>query len=356
MNNRVTSSDVARLADVSRSAVSRAFTPGAVVAESTRRKIYEAAETLGYRPNAIARMLIKRRSDLVGVVLGSLTNQFLSVLAARLIEAIHRAGLRPLLFQAASRSELDRLLPQVLQYQVSSILATGFTPDPDVAASCWRAGAPVIVVNRATPPGYPGISIATDHEAGGRLAADVLLDAGYSRIAVLLGDESMSTHRARRTGFERRLAERGYAPLAIDTGPFTFERGFAGALGLFAGSEHPDAVFCSGDLIALGALDALRVRLTLRVPDDVGVLGFDDIPPAAWPAYDLTTIRQPLDEVVAAVGDHLEAADPPRLDPVRLVLPPSVVLRATLRAPDPTGLRTDRERSNVTLHTSALQP
>lgn len=331
VDKRVTSSDVARLAAVSRSAVSRAFTPGGVVAESTRRKVYEAAERLGYRPNAIARMLIKRRSDLVGVVLGSLTNQFLSVLAARLIEAIHRAGLRPLLFQAASRIELDRLLPQVSQYQVSAILTTGFTPHPEVAASCARAGAPVIVVNRATPPGYPGISIATDHVGGGRLAADVLLDAGYGRIAVLLGDESMSTHQARLAGFEGRLAERGTAAFAIDTGPFTFERGMDRAMSLFAGPERPDAVFCSGDLIALGALDALRVRLRLRVPDDVGVLGFDDIPTAAWPAYDLTTIRQPLDEIVVAVGEHLDSVDSPRPEPVRLLFAPSLVLRSTLR-------------------------
>lgn len=297
MVQRVTANDVARVAGISRSAVSRAFTDGASVSEEMRRKAHAAAESLGYRPNAIARMLNKQRSEIVGVVLGSLTNPFLSHLSARLLDRLQAAGFRPLLFQANSREELDALLPVVLQYQVSAILVTGFTPQPGIADSCARAGAPVLVVNRVVPADYPGVSVATDHYAGGRLAATVLAQAGYERFIAIVGDTSMSTHQARLRGFADGLGELGHRLRATMDGPFTHEGGFKATLAALSAEPDADVLFCSGDILAFGAIDAARHRLGLDIPRQLGVLGFDDVPMASWPGYHLSTIRQPVEEI-----------------------------------------------------------
>lgn len=328
----MTASDVAKAAGISRSAVSRAFTDGASVSDDTRRRAVEAAEHLGYRPNAIARMLIQQRSDLIGVVLGSLTNQFLSTLSASLLQALHQAGLRPLLFQASTRDELDQRLLTVLQYQVAAIVVTGFTPHPDTARRCAEAGAPVVVVNRSVPPGYPGVSVATDNYAGGRLAAEVLFQAGYRRIAMAIGDETMSTHRARRQGFTERLEELLHSPAGVESASFTHAGGFELGLRITEGPK-PDAIFCSGDLLAFGVLDALRSERRMDIPGDIGVLGFDDVPMAAWPGYNLSTIRQPVGDIVSEVVGVLgRTRARPLVGSTSILLPPAFVQRGTTRS------------------------
>lgn len=328
---RATSSDVAKLAGVSRSAVSRAFTDDSSVSDATRRKVLTAAETLGYRPNVIARMLNKRGSDIVGVLLGSLTNQFLTSLSSRLLDAIHEGALRPLLFQMSSRSELEDQITSALQYQVASLVIVGFTPPEEIAQRCNRLGVPVIVVNRAIKTGYPVISIATDHYQGGRLAAEVLQQSGAERIATIMGDPSMSTHSARLRGLLDRLAELGMSQVGGINTQMTHEAGHAAAIQLMQGANKPDAIFCSGDILAFGALDALRFSLGLAVPRDVGVLGFDDLPVSSWPGYNLSTIRQPVEGIVAEVMgmlNRMRSKSP--TSNVSLLLGPEYVSRGTL--------------------------
>lgn len=329
---RVTSADVAGVAGVSRSAVSRTFTPGASVAGDTRRRVLEAAKELGYQPNAIARMLNKRNSEIVGVMLGSLTNPFLSNLSALLLSRLQASEFRPLLFQASTRAELASVLPTVLQYQPTAILVTGLTPAPELAVRCRDAGAPVIVLNRAPGSGYPGVCIGTDHRRGGRLAAEALIDAGYRRIAMIVGDRTMSTHRERRSGLVERLGELGVELHATVDGAFTHRGGFEAALGLLTSRERPDALFCSGDVLAFGALDAARYETKLTISEQVGILGFDDVPMAAWPAYDLSTIRQPVDRIVDEAVETLQILRAP-LPPASAVtlLAPTFVQRGTTR-------------------------
>lgn len=331
--NRVTANDVSKAAGVSRSAVSRTFTPSASVSDETRQKVIRVAEQLGYRPNAIARMLIKRESDIVGVVLGNLTNQFLSNMTASLLARLQEAGLRPMLFQAASRAELNRLLPAVLQYQVGAVLVTGLTPDPEVASSCRKAGAPVVVINRALDRGYPGIGVSTDHHMGGRLAADALVRCGYRRIAAVIGDKSMSTHRARLRGLRERLEELGQELHAVSDGPFSHRGGFDAAVKLLSSPEAPDALFCSGDLLAFGALDAARHEFGLEVPTELGILGYDDVPIAAWPAYDLSTIQQPIEAIVdGAVHVFERLRKTPNLPDANTLIAPILIERRTTRS------------------------
>jgi LacI family transcriptional regulator len=331
MNRKVTADDVARLVGVSRSAVSRAFTDGASVAEETKQRILQAAVQLGYEPNAIARMLIKQQNHLVGVVIGNPANAFLSQLVTSLLDRLQEGGFFPLMFRATNAEEFARVIPTLLQYRVAAVFVTGRTPDAQVAAQCMNTGTPLCVLNRWVPGEYPGHVVSCDHEQGGRLAAEHLVAAGYRRIALITSVSHMSTHQARVRGFTRRLQELGQGLAGFEDGPFNHEGGLAAGHRLLSGPVKPDAVFCTGDMLAFGVLDAAR-RLGVATPDHLGVLGFDDIHMASWPAYDLSTIRQPIDNIVehALVVARGLSANASR---AQVLLQPELIRRATTRTP-----------------------
>ncbi len=143
-------------------------------------------------------------------------------------------------------------------------------------------------------------SVTCDNLAGGALVADFLLDRGFRRLAFVSGRPDASTNRDRWIGFSRRCATRStHVPPASQGRSFTYEEGYRGALELLRGPAQPDALFCANDILAVGALDAIRRDGGLRVPEDVAVVGFDDIGMASWPSYDLTTVRQPVDSMIA---------------------------------------------------------
>lgn len=331
-NRKVTADDVARAVGVSRSAVSRAFTPGASVSPDTKQRILQAATQLGYEPDAIARMLIKRQNNLVGVVMGNPANAFLSHLLTRLLDALQAGGYFPLLFRVAEDGDFASVLPTVLQYRVAAIFVTGRTPSPQSAAQCMTAGTPVCVLNRWIGGDYPGHVVSCDHELGGRMAADHLVQAGYKRIALITSVSQMSNHQARVRGFTRRLSELGQRLAGFEDGAFTHESGMAAGLRLLAplaSPARPDALFCTGDMLAFGALDAAR-QLAVNVPAALGVLGFDDVHMAAWPAYDLSTVAQPIDALVRHAVDfarQMQSEGPC----ARVMLPPQLVQRGTTR-------------------------
>lgn len=157
----VTSLDVARLAQVSQSAVSRTFTPGASVSEATRVKVEEAARKLGYRPNAIARTLITRRSRIIGVVMSYLENQFYPVVLEKLSQRLQRDGYHVLLFIADTR-QTDAVLAEILQYQVDGMVMASTSMSSALALRCEEAGIPVVLFNRVSSGSGNASSVTTD--------------------------------------------------------------------------------------------------------------------------------------------------------------------------------------------------
>ena len=136
------------------------------------------------------------------------------------------------------------------------------------------------------------------------MVADFLLDRGFKRLAFVSGRPDASTNRDRWMGFSQRCWARSAAlPSSSEGQGFSYEEGYRGALELLRGSNRPDALFCANDILAVGALDALRRDGGLRVPEDIAVVGFDDIAMASWPPYDLTTVRQPVDRMIAGTID-----------------------------------------------------
>lgn len=329
---RPSSLDVARLAGVSQSAVSRAFTPGASVSPATRGKVRAAAEELGYQPNALPRMLLTARSNLVALIMGELANPFYPEVQRLFLDALQARGQRVLLFALEPGRGVDDALHEVLKYRVDGIIVTSATISAETARACGRMRTPVVLFNRYIRD-RDACSICCDNVEAGRLVANLLLDAGHERPAFVSGDPAASTNSDREAGFLGRLAERGVWDVPRAVGANSYEAGRAGALALFGPSgPRPDALFCASDIIALGALDELRHGLGLRVPEDVSVVGFDDIPMAGWASYRLTTVRQQRRRMVGrAVEVLLTRLEEGLPRPLIELVPGRLVVRASAR-------------------------
>lgn len=304
MKAKVTAHDVARLAGVSQSAVSRSFTAGASVAPETRDRILAAARTLGYRPNAIARSLITRRSRIIGLVMSYLENQFYPLVIERLSQALQRDGYHVLLF-ISETADADAVLADILQYQVDGIVMASTTLSSALAQDCAEAGIPVVLFNRVAQMGamgrYSTSSVTSQNREGGRLTGELLLRTGHRRIAWLAGLENASTSLEREAGLCEALADAGHALYARAVGRYDFAEAQRAVLALFSDpATRPDALFAANDHMAIAALETLRGELGLKVPQDVSVVGFDNVPQAAWPSFDLTTVQQDIDRMVDA--------------------------------------------------------
>lgn len=329
----VTLRDVAQLAGVSQSAVSRTFTPGTSVAEATRRKVLEAAAKLGYRPNVIARTLATRQSRIIAIVVSYLQNQFYPLFIERSSQLLQNHGYHVLLFVSdgheTARPEVDELVLQMMQYQVDGIILASATLSSALARNCKIAGVPVVMFNRVAP--VPDVhTVASDNVAGGRLAARTLIECGCERIAFIAGLEDSSTNRDRERGFRDEIQNRGLRVFARAVGHYNFEHASRATREIFTGSDRPEAVFVANDHMAFAVLDTLRDDLRLRVPEDVAVIGFDNVPQAAWGGYNLTTIAQDLNLMTEAAVSILvdRQANDEKL--VRqIVTPVKLVERAT---------------------------
>lgn len=327
----VTAAEVAERAGVSRSAVSRAFTPGASVSSGTRARILDAAGRLGYRVNRLAQSLINAQSNIVGLVGADLHQPFHAECLATLSGALLAEGFQCMLLNAANAErDMGALIERVLEYRVGAIVVMNGTPSSRIVKECLDNGVPVVLVNKPMP-GFAVDTVVTDHAAGGRAAAEQLLAAGCRRLAVVSSGAQTASLLGRLNAFRDRAAEAGVRVRTWQEGPTDYSAGRAAAQALLA-DERIDGAFCVTDLLALGFLDAARLDRGRRVPDDLSVIGFDDIPQAAWSAYQLTTFRQPVRLLTDAVMQVLQRrAANPRSPHGTVTLPATLVVRATVR-------------------------
>ena len=332
----VTSLDVARLAEVSQSAVSRTFTPGASVSPLTRARIMDAACKLGYRPNAIARTLSTRRSRMIAVVVSNLQNQFYPVVVEGLSQRLQKDGYHVLLFITESE-DADELLVELLPYQVDGIVMASTHLSSGLAQQIAAARIPVVMFNRSSRAGSVS-TVSSDNAGGGRCVAKFLADGGHTRVAYLAGTEDSSTNHDRERGLRDGLAERGLRVVARAVGDYRFERAAAATRELFgrlvSHGERPDALFVASDHMAFAAIDVLRLELRLRVPQDVSVVGFDNVPQAAWGAYGLTTMAQnAVTMIEATVQTLLRQLEDDAVTRDHVVIPAEMIVRTSARLP-----------------------
>ena len=305
----ITSRDVAALAGVSQSAVSRCFTPGASIAQATRERVLKIAAELGYRPNVHARNLITGRTRIVGVVLAHLDNLFYPRFLQLLTERLQTLGMQVLLFVADGNRQAD-LMEQLLNYRVDGIVLAATTLNADLAKACTDADIPVVLFNRV--PGHAldkaFHSVQTDQACGTRTLTELLIQQGHRRIAYLAGSLQSSTNASREQGCREAMEKAGLSLFAYGVGDYDEARAREMVRSWYLEDGRrlhldrcPDAIVAADDRMALAVLDTLRHELELNVPGQVSVVGFDDVPQAAWPSYELTTYAQPLQEMIDAV-------------------------------------------------------
>lgn len=328
----ITSIDVARAAGVSQSVVSRAFSLAPGVSPATRERIQQAAAKLGYRHNQLARGLISQRSNLLALVAGALTNPLHLDLIQALSRLAQARGHRVLLVTAPDGLDMDGAVGDVLAYMPAGIVALAGTPSAARARECQRLGLPLVVVGR--DPGSTSTSwVCCDNEAEARKVARSLLAAGHRRFAFLSSrDADTSFSLARERGFCATVVEAGCAAPVVLNGGSSYAGGYASAHALLDGNAAPEAVFCAGDAIALGFMDAVRRDTPLSIPEDISTVGFDDTPMASWTSYELTTVRQRIEAMAdAAIGillaGHVEAG----VAPTAKLVPGDLIVRRSAR-------------------------
>lgn len=328
----VTLNDVAQRAGVSRSAVSRSFTPGASVSAKTRRVVEQAAADLGYSPNILARSLMTGKTQLIGLVSNNFHNPVFLQIFDQFTKGLQEKSMRPLLVNLSDEVDPGRSVQLLRAYSVEGvILASSELPD-GFAQAFLHAGLPVVhAFGRASQSAAVNMVGINNHQAG-RMAAATLIARGYTHLGFMGGPKSASTTIDRMAGFLAEAAlHRGVAVNVSFAEAYRFEDGRAEMLRLLA--EGPaQAYFCGDDVLSIGALSAAQTW-GLRVPDDLGLIGLNDMEMAGWPNINLTTIHQPFEAMIAASIDLMLAtlADPSRAPETR-VLPCRLIERGTLRA------------------------
>lgn len=335
MTDKITSLQVAERAGVSQSAVSRTFTPGASVSPKTAEKVRRAAEELGYRPNNLARSLITGKSRIIGLMVAYLENYFYPEALEKLSNELQARGYHVLIFMASQKAgNIDDVLQEILDYQVDGIIMASVSLSSDFASRCQTSGVPVVFFNRRQD--MDGISSVTcDNYRGGRRIAEFLVAGGHRRFGYIAGWHGASTQRDREAGFVAGLAEAGRTLHVREVGSFDAETACHAARAMFDRPAPPDAVFVANDHMAFQAMDVIRFEFGLSVPDDVSVVGFDDVPPAAWKAYDLTTVRQRANLMVkATVSTLLAQIDVPATPPRHIAVDAPLIVRTSARVPE----------------------
>ncbi len=331
----ITSAHVAELAGVSQSAVSRVFTPGASASSAMAKKVRKAADELGYRPNILARSLITGKSKLIGVIVAYLENQFYPEALEKLSKSLQERGYHVLVLMAKLTDDnVDQLLDTLLDYQVEGIVMASVSMSSSLAARCDAAGVPVVLFNRMQDDDRLS-AVTSDNINGGEKVAQFLIAGDHKRIAYIAGWDGASTQRDREQGFLQGLNKAGMPLYARDVGNFDFIKAQEAAHRLFDHPEKPDAVFVANDHMALAVMEYLRQKRRLRIPDDVSIVGYDDVHLASWPSFGLTTIRQPSNRMVVETVNMLIAQiKDDNTEPRKIFLESPLIVRKSARIPD----------------------
>ena len=329
---RVTSYDVARVAGVSQSAVSRAFRPGLSVSAKTKNKVMKAAKKLNYKPNAIARMLITQRSGMVAVIISSISNIVYPELLSRLTDQLADQNVKVLLFTLDDSEQLDELLEQIWTYQVDGVIALTAHFDYRDIAQFEQHNIPVVLYNRQVVD-HPVNTVCVDHEQGIRQLVDQLVTAGNKDFLVLSGPVESDVANERRRIALSHLSRNGFENVPVLYGDFSYQSGKDCFAEWMANHDAPDAVVCSNDTMAIGCIDEARGNHGLKIPEQLSVVGFDGIHAAFWTGYDLTTIRQPVNQMAkAAVSILMERISNPEAPPEKRVLSGSLIQGSSARS------------------------
>lgn len=323
--------DVAVLAGVSTSAVSRTFTDGASVSATMRAKVEQAATALGYHPNFLAASLTTRRTKLIGLVSNNFHNPVFLEVFDLFTRALQNRGLRPLLVNLSDETDPAASARMLQQYSVDGVVVASSTLPTGFAEGFAKAGVPVVhSFGRKTDAPLVHV-VGVDNVAAGRMAGRELIARGYHRVGFLGGPEAATSTQDRLAGFQGAILRQKNVSLSVSyAGAYSFEAGRAEMQRLLADTAA-EAYFCGDDVLSIGALSALA-DAGLSSPGDVGIIGFNDMEMAGWANIGLSTIHQPVAQIIEASVDLVVAlVDAPQTVPAVRLFPCHVVSRRTLR-------------------------
>ena len=327
----VTLKDVAERAGVSRSAVSRTFTEGASVSPKTRRKVEKAAAELGYRPNALASSLTTGRTKLIGLVSNNFHNPFFLQVFDLFTRLLQERGLRPLLVNLTDDTNPEDTVRLLQQYSVDGVILASSTLSPEFAYAFHEARMPVVhSFGRITASPRLHV-VGIDNVECGRMAARTLVKRGYKRVGFMGGPREATSTIDRRKGFLEVLnAESAVTVSESFATAYSFDAGRAEMLNLLDAGPT-EAYFCGDDVLSIGALSAIADR-GLKIPQDIGIIGLNDMDMARWENINLTTIRQPVREIInSSVELVVQTTESPDRPPESRFYACEIVERGTLR-------------------------
>jgi LacI family transcriptional regulator len=334
----VTSHDVARMAGLSQSTVSRALRGDPRVTGQTRERVLAAAASLGYTPNAMGRMLVSGATRTIGMVVTDISNPFYPNLIAPLHDELAVLGYRMTLF--TERLEGDdangsQPLEHLIDRGIDGAVLTTSTLEGTVPRELLRRSLPFVFLTRVVDD-IPADSVIVDNVRGAGLVATEVMRVGHRRVGAIFGPANTSTGRDRERGFREALAAAGLALAedAVRRGSYTVETGQSAMRELLSLPDRPTAVVCFNDLVAIGAMNT-ALALGLRVPDHVSLTGWDDLPMASWQICRLTTVRQSMTEMARTAARLVveRAEGRAGAEPRRVQFEPELVLRDTLAPP-----------------------
>lgn len=329
----VTQKDVAITAGVSLSAVSRTFTEGASVSPSTKKKVLEASKLLGYKPNILAQSLMTNRTRLIGIVNSNFENPSIIHVFDLVTRELQARNYRSLFENLTEECDPEVVLDRLQQYRVDGVLFISSVLPSVFAEVCTKANLPAaILFGRGHISGLIN-TVTADNYGGAKRGIELLLDANYKKIAFLGGPQNATTTIDRKLSVINTLKKRGKSIEAIKhCDVYSYEDGRKKSLELLKEFPTIDAIFCGDDILAIAAIDSAR-ELGMRCPEDIGIIGFDDMPMASWDAYNLTTIKQPIKQMVSAVVDIIIAQiEAPNRGIETRILPCIAIERGTLKA------------------------
>ncbi|MEX0306421.1 MAG: LacI family DNA-binding transcriptional regulator [Ruegeria sp.] len=327
----VTLKEVAERAGVSRSAVSRTFTDGASVSDKMRRKVEKAAQELGYSPNALASSLTTGRTKLIGLVSNNFHNPIFLEVFDLFTRGLQDRGLRPLLVNLTDEVDPANSVRMLRQYSVDGVVVASSTLPPGFSKAFRDAGVPVVHSFGRSSSSPQVHVVGIDNAECGRMAARELVARGYSNVAFLGGPEAATSTQDRHSGFMSEMAKHPQIEVNCSFAEaYSFDAGRREMLRLLK-SKPAEAYFCGDDVLSIGVLSAI-LDSGLKVPENIGIIGLNDMEMARWENIDLTTIHQPIRQIVSSSIELMVATlnEPDRYPEAR-IFPCSVIERGTLR-------------------------
>ncbi len=327
----VTLKDVAERAGVSRSAVSRTYTEGASVSAKTRDKVIKAASDLGYSPNVLASSLTTGRTKLIGLVSNNFHNPIFLQVFDLFTKGLQERGLRPLLVNLSNETDPENSVRMLQQYSVDAVIVASSTLPASFAQSFHDAGVRVVHSFGRHVPNPSVHIVGIDNIEAGRLAAQTLVDYGYTKVGMMAGPRGATSTQDRCKGFIQEMDLHPDIETSVSyADDYSFDAGRAEMARLL--QDNPaQAYFCGDDVLSIGALSAAE-SAGMSVPDDVGFLGLNDMDMARWENINLSTIRNPFADVIKASIELVEAMlKDPEVTPQAWLFDCHVVERGTLR-------------------------